>query len=124
MEQIEESEDVALDEELADDAVPVCPHCLAEITPEQYYCHMCAYPTGQLTGLLPFVNIPFQAFYLGGMWRKIWYGQGVSLVWRACLLLLLFLLAPVIVIVGLPFVIAEKLRGSRKTGTTPDKDDA
>lgn len=128
MEQGDIPEESALSEQLAEDAVPSCPHCLAEVTTEQYYCHRCAYPTGQLTGLLPFVNIRFEALYIGGVWRTIWYGRGASVAWRACLLLVLVLLCLsdvgllLMFIVGLPFVIWDKLRGSDGADTEPGED--
>lgn len=102
----------AITDEQADDATPVCPHCLAEIVPEQYYCDKCGQTVGQLTGVIPFVNIRFWALFVGGIWQRIWFDRRTGFVRRVLLFLLLVLLVPP-VILGLPFALWEKLRGRR-----------
>jgi len=97
------------DEEL-DGATPVCPHCLAPISAQDYYCKACGESVGQLTGIIPFVNIRFQANFLGRIWRTAWYDKEAGLGYRIFCMLLFFFIAAPIAVIGLPFVLWEKLR--------------
>ena len=92
------------------DATPVCPHCLLEISPEQYYCHGCGECVGQLTGIIPFINIRFGAIFFGNLWRKAWFDKGADIRLRVlCALLVVLGYLPVVVI-ALPFLLWEKVR--------------
>ncbi len=105
---------------LAADATPCCPHCLAQISPLEDYCSHCGEAVGQLTGVIPFVNIRFQTNFYGKLWRKLWYHEGVGMLTRAICLLCIMLLAPVMFL-GLPVVIwdAIQARRRRRCGQAP-----
>jgi hypothetical protein len=55
-----------------------CPYCLSALNPKLYYCPKCGEGFGELTPYIPFVNIRFQANWLGRVWRAIW-GEGRGL---------------------------------------------
>jgi len=93
---IEEPEDSEPDEtRLSDGATPACPHCLAPISPRDDYCSHCGEAVGQLTGIIPFVNICFQTNFYGKLWRKVWSDEGVGILTVAVCLLCIIVLAPV-----------------------------
>jgi len=106
------AEDVLTDEE-ADEATPVCPHCLEPITPNQYYCTKCGESVGPLTGIIPFINIRFQALFIGALWRKAWHDAKAPIGIRILCGTTAFLLAPPIMLIALPFVLWEKWRSHR-----------
>jgi hypothetical protein len=100
--EIDDNEASEADVCLADDAVPVCPHCLTEITEQDDYCPKCTRNVGQLTGIIPFVNIPFQAQFVGDLWRESVHGGRLSVPMRVFTIMLLAVMAPLIILVGLP----------------------
>ena len=103
---------------LAADATPCCPHCLAQISPLEDYGSHCGEAVGQLTGVIPFVNIRFQTNFYGKLWRKLWYHEGVGMLTRAICLLCIMLLAPVMFL-GLPVVIWDAIRDPQTTPMRP-----
>jgi hypothetical protein len=110
----EETEIAETDETmLAHDATPVCPHCLAQISPLDDYCGRCGEAVGQLTGIIPFVNIRFQTNFYGKLWRKVWYEEDVPVLTQTMCMLCILLLAP-FMFVGLPIVIRDAVRARRR----------
>ena len=113
----EESEDSEpVEAPLAPDATPACPHCLAPISPLDYYCNQCGGTVGQLTGLIPFVNIRFQTNFYGKLWRKVCYDEGVGTPMRAFCLLWIMFFAPALFL-GLPFMLWDAIRAQRRRQT-------
>jgi len=106
------ADDVLADEE-ADEATPVCPHCLEPIAPNQYYCGKCGESVGQLTGILPFINIRFQALFIGALWRKAWHDRKTPAGIRIFCGIIAFLLFPPVMLIALPFVLWEKCRSHK-----------
>ena len=103
-------ENVAEDGQGGEEGNPVCPRCLAPVDPENYYCPVCGEATGRVTPYVPFVNIPFNYAIFGRLWRKVWY-EKAGLPMKAFSLFLILLYAP-IMLIGLPFLLWEKLEGA------------
>jgi hypothetical protein len=91
--------------------VLLCPRCLTPFHPLEHYCRKCGEAVGQYTPYIPFVNIPFNMSIYGAMWKRLWSRRS-SLCAKAFYVFLILAFAP-IMFVGLPFVIAEKLRKKR-----------
>ena len=104
------NDDVLRDED-ADEATPVCLHCLEPIASNQYYCAKCGESVGQLTGILPFINIRFQALFIGALWRRAWHDAKAPVGIRILCGMIAFLAAPPVMLIALPFVLWEKCRG-------------
>ena len=103
-------------------ATPLCPKCLAPIEPGNYYCPHCDEATGRFTPYIPFVNIRYNYSIFGRLWRKVWY-EKASLPMKAFSLFLIVFCVP-IMLVGLPFVLWDKLKGaSCKEKRAVDKED-
>lgn len=83
------------------DETPVCLRCLRPVDPLAYYCPHCGEATGQLTPILPFVNIPWWTRIWGRMWRQMW-SREVSLPGRLLRLFLILWYVPILLI-GLLF---------------------
>ena len=91
---------------------PLCPGCLEPVNPIDYYCPKCGAATGQLTPYIPFVNIRFNYSIYGRLWQKVWY-EKTGLLMKIFSLGLIVLFVP-FMLVGLPFVVWDKLK---KTNT-------
>jgi len=87
---------------------PLCPKCLSPIEPSAYYCPNCGGASNQLTPYIPFVNIRFNYSIFGRLWRKVWY-EKASLPMKLFSLLLIFVHVP-FMLIGLPFVLWDKLK--------------
>ncbi|MHC4642825.1 MAG: hypothetical protein ACYS32_14375 [Planctomycetota bacterium] len=93
------------------DARPVCMRCLKPCHPLQYYCDKCDSNNAinPLTPYISFVNIRFQCGFYGDMWRVVLYGKEASIIlWSFCLFLTIAF-APILIIVGLPLFLIEKI---------------
>jgi hypothetical protein len=90
-------------------ATPLCSRCLTPFRPGQHYCERCGWAVGKYTPYIPYVNIRFNYGWVGATWKKIWFDRETKLAARAFYLFLMILAAPVIM-VGLPFVLVEKIR--------------
>lgn len=90
------------------------------VEPVQYYCLKCGQASNRLTPCIPFVNIRYNYSIFGKLWRKVWY-ERVSLVMRLFGLIMIIVFVPIILI-GMPFVLLEKIRGDHEHGGD-DKDD-
>ena len=92
------------------EGTPLCPKCLSPIEPANYYCPHCGEATGQLTPYIPFVNIRFNYSIFSRLWRKVWY-ERTGLLMKAFSLFLIIWCVP-IMLIGLPFVLRDKLKGA------------
>ena len=98
------------------DGVPVCPGCLAPYEPLQHYCEKCGEAVGTLMPYIPFVNIRFNYSIFDTIWRRLWGEGKVGVGWRIIYALLILLMVP-IMLVGVPFVIWDKLKKRRRVKT-------
>ncbi|MDD5458224.1 MAG: hypothetical protein PHF37_02385 [Phycisphaerae bacterium] len=102
-----------LDEDaLANDAMPVCPNCLSECSPLQEYCDKCGSPSAinPLTPYLPFVNIRFNYGGLLRMWGNVTANRRISFVGKFFNLLILLVVAPIVILIALPFWLFNWIR--------------
>ena len=90
-------------------ATPLCSRCLTPFKPVQHYCEKCGWAVGKYTPYIPYVNIRFNYSWISILWKKIWFDKEKKLAARAFYLILMVLFAPV-TIIGLPFVLIEKIR--------------
>lgn len=97
--------------ELTGRETPVCLNCFTPVDPLEHFCPNCGQTTGQLTPYIPFVNIRYNYSIFGSLWRKVWY-EKASLPMKVFSLFLIILCVP-IMLIALPFVIAEKIRTRR-----------
>ncbi|MHC4958546.1 MAG: hypothetical protein ACYTGN_09225 [Planctomycetota bacterium] len=97
--------------------VPLCTRCLRPVRKSDHYCE-CGEAVGQFTTYLPFVDIPFQADFLGGIWRWTWR-PGRNWIARALSIVSLGLIAAPLIVFGLPYLLWVKLRGPRRSSRDP-----
>ena len=81
--------------------VPLCLNCLRPVNPLNYYCPHCREATGQLTPIIPFVNIPWQAHIWSRMWQQVW-SKEISLWGKLFRLFMIIWFVPVILIGIIP----------------------
>ena len=88
----------------------LCTKCLAPVeSPLQHYCPRCANITGQFTGYIPFVNIPFQYSIYETLWKKIEHRQD-SRISRIIAVIFILIFAPIILLVGIPILLYRKIK--------------
>jgi len=58
---------------------------------------------------MPFVRIRFECGFFGRAWRRLWYDQQASFTLRAACLLVVTLWAPIMLFVGVPLFILDKV---------------
>lgn len=109
---------------VADDAVPVCPNCFESCDPLDYYCKKCGSnsPVNPTASYMPLESVRFQAGFYGNLWKKIWAPDtpGID---RCTNIMLLMLFCPIILLVGLPVVIFEKLKMKQSPLSQQDSED-
>jgi RNA polymerase subunit RPABC4/transcription elongation factor Spt4 len=100
---------------LTDDAVPLCPNCLEPCNPRDNYCPNCGSneTINPLASYMPFVDIRFSAGMVGKLWRRTWAPE-THMIDRAIYIGLFFLFYPFMLVVGLPVLIYEKLKGRKQ----------
>jgi hypothetical protein len=100
------------DDFVPEDAWPVCPNCFQPCNPLQNYCEKCGsnQVINPLAAYLPFVNLRFNYDGLLTMWRKIWFNGRTSTVLKGFYLFLIIVMAPIIIILGLPFILTEGIK--------------
>ena len=99
------------DEFIPADAQPLCFKCLKPCHPLQYYCDGCDSNDviNPLASYMPLVRIPFRCGFCGDMWRKVLYDKEASIIiWSLCLFMTITF-ASILVIVGLPLFLIEKI---------------
>jgi hypothetical protein len=99
------------DEFIPADAQPVCFKCLKPCHPLQYYCDGCDSNDviNPLASYMPLVRIPFRCGFCGDMWRKVLYDKEASIIFRTLCLFMTIAFAPILIIVGLPLFLIEKI---------------
>jgi hypothetical protein len=114
MEHIDEQDDLDWGEEvdqcLTDDAVPLCPGCLRPCHPLSSYCTNCGCnePVNPLAAYMPYVNLRFQWGMIGKLWRRTWFHR-IPVAQRILNIALLIVCVPAFVVLGLFFLIWERL---------------
>jgi len=103
------------DDFIPDDAQPLCLKCLTPCHPLQNYCHNCDSNEviNPLASYMPFVRIRFIYGAYGKMWRKIWYDKDASIMFRLFCLLSITFFAPVLLIVGLPYLFIGQIKNAK-----------
>ena len=93
------------------DAWPVCKRCLEPCHPLQNYCYNCDCNDviNPLASYMPFERIRFQCGFYGDMWRVVLYDKEASISLKSLCLLLTIAFAPILIIVGLPLFLIEKI---------------
>jgi len=94
---------------------PLCTRCLRPVRPHDHYCEKCGEAVGRYTTYLPFVDIKFQADFVGEWWRWAW-ARDTGIFKRVGSILLFVVLAPFLLI-GLPFIRWTRRRGHRARGS-------
>ena len=99
------------DDFIPEDAWPVCPNCLKPCNPLQNYCANCDSNevVNPLASYMPFVRIRFVYGIFGKMWRKMWYDEEASIIFRLVCLFLIGVFVPILLIVGLPLLLTGKI---------------
>ena len=97
-------------QQLAEDAVPLCPNCFSECNPLDFYCFNCGSneAINPLASYMPFVKIRFETGLFGKLWRKCWHPQTPMFFRGLCIFLALLYLP--FFILGLPFLFVDKIQ--------------
>lgn len=100
-------------QELDDSSTPICLICAKPVeNPIQHYCPHCGNVTGEYTRYIPFVNIQFNYSIFKTLWEKL-NNRKIILPVRIIYFLLILVLAPIMLIVGIPvrlyYMIKSKL---------------
>jgi hypothetical protein len=90
---------------------PVCPNCFRPCDKFQEYCPNCGSnePINPLASYMPFVRIRFHAGMYHKLWRKI-FSPGVPLLHKVFFILVILIGAPVLLFIGLPLALIEKVQ--------------
>jgi len=96
------------DQQLTDDAVPICLQCLQPCNPLDYYCTNCGSnePITPLASYMPYVDLRFRFGMIGKLWRTTWH-RDTSMVMRVLYICLFMVTMWAFLLIGLPFVIYE-----------------
>ncbi len=101
--------DEIIDENQLEEALPICIKCFKEVeNKNQHYCSKCGHITGEYTRYIPFVNLAFNYSIFGNLWNDL-IGKDKSLFKRVFSFILILLLAPIMLIFGIPVLIFSKL---------------
>ena len=103
--------DESISQQLADDAIPLCPNCLSECDPLDNYCLNCDSneAINPLASYIPFVKIRFETGMFGKLWRKCWHSQTPSFTRGLCICIAFLFYSPIFLI-GLPFLFVKKIK--------------
>lgn len=101
-----------------DAATPVCLNCLTPVKPHQHYCPVCNNVTGDFTRYLPFVNILFNNSIFGTLWRKL-RDPDASHLGRLIAFIVVLFGAPIMLIVGLPWLLFSRRKTTKADGADP-----
>jgi len=98
-------------QELEDSSIPICLNCTKPVeNPNLHYCPHCGNVTGEYTRYIPFVNIQFNYSIFGSLWKKL-NDSKISLPVRIIYLFLIMILAPIMLIVGIPVTLFYIIKG-------------
>jgi hypothetical protein len=91
------------------DGTPVCIRCFRPVHPLNHYCPHCGEAVGQFTQYIPFLNLRWQVSVWVRMWQQVW-SRNVSVLGRLFRLFMIIWQFPIVLLVGLPFKIIEKVK--------------
>lgn len=99
------------DEFIPADARPLCSKCLKPCNPLQNYCDSCDSNDviNPFASYMPFVRIRFWCGFCGDMWRTVLYDKEASIILRSLCLFMTIAWAPILIIVGFPLFLIEKI---------------
>ena len=89
-----------------EEEIPLCLNCLQPVDPLHHICPHCGRAVGQLTPIMPFEGIQWQADIWGKMWNQLWSNE-ISFTGKLLRLLMIALCVPVMLI-GVIFKLWEK----------------
>ena len=87
--------------------VPVCLNCMHPVDPLYHYCPNCGFAVGQLTPILPYESLRWQANIWGIMWKQLW-SKEVTLVGKLFRLIMIICFVPVILLGIIPRIWKKK----------------
>jgi len=101
--------DELISQQLADDAVPVCPNCLEPCDPLDNYCPYCDSneTINPLVSYMPFADLRFKVGMIGKLWRKT-RSSGTPIGHRILYVCILLLFFPAFFLIMFPASIAYK----------------
>jgi len=94
---------------------PLCLNCLRPVDPLYHYCPHCGRAVGQLTPIMPYESIRWQADIWGKIWQQVW-SRDVTFMGRLFRLFMIIWNVP-IMLVGL----VPELWQKKKTKTPQNK---
>jgi hypothetical protein len=81
--------------------LPLCLNCLRPVNPLDHYCPNCGRAIGQLTPVMPYESLRWQADIWGSMWHQLW-SKDVSFTGKLFRLFMIIWFVPVILIGIIP----------------------
>jgi hypothetical protein len=81
--------------------VPVCLNCMNPVVPFYHYCPNCGFAIGQLTPVMPYESLRWQANIWGMIWRQLW-SKEVSFAGKLFRLFMIIWFVPVILLGIIP----------------------
>ena len=102
--------------QVGEDAVPLCPNCLEPCNPLDNYCPNCDSneAINPMASYMPFVDLRFRIGMFGKLWRKT-CAPDTQTIDRFINIMLLMLFCPLILLIGLPVIIYEKISRRNKS---------
>ena len=109
------SPDESISQQLADDAVPVCPNCLEPCDPRDNYCPYCDSneAINPLVSYMPFVDLRFRMGVYGKVWNNLWK-EDKSVISKIFGVFILISGAKTLLVVGLPLRLIGKIKNPKK----------
>ena len=105
-------------QELEDNSTPICLNCAKPVENiNQHYCPHCGNVTGEYTRYIPFVNIQFNYSIFKALWEKL-NNRKIILPVRIIYFFLILVLAPIMLIVGIPVGLYYTIKGKFKKKDT------
>ena len=101
---------------VADNAVPLCPNCLEPCNPLDNYCPNCDSneAINPMATYMPLESVRFTAGLYGKLWRKT-CAPDTQTIDRCINIVLMMLFCPLILLIGLPVFIIEKILRRNKS---------
>lgn len=110
------------EDEISDQAVPLCLGCMQPVDPYTYYCPNCGEAVNGLTQYIPFVNIRWQVGLYGKLARQLW-SKDVSLAGKVFRVFIIIVCMPLLLLLLLPFMWSKiKENKARKEADDVDVD--
>ena len=89
----------------------VCERCFTPVAhSRQHYCAKCGTATSDLARYIPFVNIAFNYSIFATLWQRIRQPETPA-AHRVIAMIIILIFAPVMLAVGVPLLIYNKLKG-------------